>query len=386
MRSAEDEKRRQSFAKAAEEYAEASLAAFEHQRKIAERRDEILKLVQTGQLGPLIADQIVEQERLYPLSTNPSVNSINIFKLPYWTMEMVLAWVIGRHREDVLLFHDPFRTNIVAWKPIFTGDERTGYDLAHEEPATIAAIDLHAGNSIDDDADERSQVAKAKLWGALETGRIKASAYDMLQKSVVTIPDIEWAYLTFSDVEDKPAKLRFKSSNENRYSDIKFRSTDVLTIWPPIGDQKEPRWFSPYPHSIYEIVDQVGPDGRSVFAPPMIVEEPPIDCDSQEVPVATNSNQAEANLVEDTERATQPPGPLFSVDGGNGPLVDGLRLSPMEQDIQEAIQSLWRNGQHPKVQAQLQAAVNDYLKRERHYKKAPDPKTYQRYFKKIRQV
>jgi len=357
MRTAEEKKRWQAAIMADEGRVKASFAALGHQQKIAERRDEILKLVQTGQMGSLMADQIVEEERLYPLSTNPSVNSVNIFRLPLWTIEMVLAWVLRRHREDVLLFHDPFRTNIIAWKPLFAGDELCGYDLAHEEPATIAAFDIHAASSIDHDADERSEVAKVKLWSALETGRIRAAAYDMLQKSVVTIPDIEWSYLIFSDIEGTPAKLRFKSSDENRYCNIKFKSADVLAIWEPLGDQTEPLLFSPYPHSIYELVDRVGPDGRSVFAPPMNVEEPLIDCDGQEVPKGTNANQTGA---------------------------PNKKLSPMEQEIHRAIPILWKDGQHPIVPMEFQKKVNDYLKFERNLTKLPGPKTYQRYFRNIR--
>lgn len=292
MSSVEEEDNFLAFAEAAQDLVEAHHISLEVLKEKDERREEILKLVQTGQMEPLVADQIVEDEVLYPLSTNPHVNSIDVFKLPHWTIEMVLAWIIGRHREDVLLFHDPFRTKIVIWKPLVSGDKQTGYELVYEEPASIRALDLHALQSLDEDADERSEAAKVKLWAALEKGSIRAAAYDMLNKGVVTIAEVEWAYLTFSDTEAQPATLRFKSSNETRYSDIKFKSVDVRALWPPRGDPTEPRWFSPHPHSIYRIDEHFIPEACHVISSPDVVEGSPTDDDCEEIATARNSKRA----------------------------------------------------------------------------------------------
>ncbi|MHC2457682.1 hypothetical protein ACVMIX_004323 [Rhizobium leguminosarum] len=63
--------------------------------------------------------------------------------------------------------------------------------------------------------------------------------------------------------------------------------------------------------------------------------------------------------------------------------TDGFSFTATERDIHAAIQAVWQGGPTPSAKGQLQAAVDKYLKSALQYTKTPDPRTYQRYFKKI---
>ncbi|MGO4135007.1 hypothetical protein ACEQ6A_10645 [Rhizobium brockwellii] len=65
------------------------------------------------------------------------------------------------------------------------------------------------------------------------------------------------------------------------------------------------------------------------------------------------------------------------------PGADGFEFTATERDIHAAIQAVWQGGPTPSAKGQLQAAVDKYLKSTLQYTKTPDPRTYQRYFKKI---
>ncbi|WP_460931368.1 hypothetical protein [Shinella zoogloeoides] len=63
--------------------------------------------------------------------------------------------------------------------------------------------------------------------------------------------------------------------------------------------------------------------------------------------------------------------------------INGIRFTATERDIHNAVEAIWKGEPMPKAKMQFQAAVNKYLKDQLRYAKSPDPRTYQRYFKKL---
>ncbi|MBY3134810.1 hypothetical protein [Rhizobium laguerreae] len=88
------------------------------------------------------------------------------------------------------------------------------------------------------------------------------------------------------------------------------------------------------------------------------------------------ADQVSLKATENTSATPEGASVIISQDGG-------FEFTATERDIHAAIQLIWQGGPTPSAKGQLQAAVDKYLKSTLQYTKTPDPRTYQRYFKKI---
>ncbi|MBX4898593.1 hypothetical protein [Rhizobium bangladeshense] len=87
-------------------------------------------------------------------------------------------------------------------------------------------------------------------------------------------------------------------------------------------------------------------------------------------------DEVSVNATENISEAPARDRGIVSQDGG-------LEFTATERDIHAAIKAIWQGGPTPSAKGQLQSAVDKYLKSTLQYTKTPDPRTYQRYFKKI---
>ena len=201
-------------------------------------RDDLITMVQRGELAPADAESEARRLGLGPLTSERNPDYYDPMREPFWTLPMAVAWIAFRTQEAVRNWWDEYRKefylwNFRKWRIAPDGPIKEGHFLEQRPNATL--VRLQAVGAKRDQADSMS-VAEAigSLWLALRSGHLDATGIDEDTGKRVPIPVQQWHDLTWFEEKGRDA-IRAKpwpGRNTARYSDVIVPAGAVCEQWP----------------------------------------------------------------------------------------------------------------------------------------------------------
>mgnify|MGYP000238687813 CR=1 FL=1 len=229
-------------------------------------RDRIWDALHTGVVTPHEAEEMAADAGLPPLRSVPGDHEFGPMPEAWWTLPMVVAWIVWRSAKAVRLHFDQYRLAAPYWYyqtircPSFQGG---GWFLTQQDPATLSDLALREVFQIAQAAREPMQMSVHEAQRDLSTkaanGDLVASAQRLADNAVVEIRANEWPYLLFHFGRDSPNELRYEHDGATAlYGRIRFRTAEVLRLWPvvsrKVASRKEAEagfreWLSTHVHA-----------------------------------------------------------------------------------------------------------------------------------------
>lgn len=137
-------------------------------------RDDLITMVQRGQMIPADAESVAKRLGLGPLASEPDPNNYDPMREPFWTLPMAVAWIAYRTQDAVRNWWDEYRKKFSfwsfrEWRVGPDGPVNQGHFLEQRSNATL--VRLQMVDATRDQADLMS-VAGAidALWLAIRSG------------------------------------------------------------------------------------------------------------------------------------------------------------------------------------------------------------------------
>jgi hypothetical protein len=215
-------------------------------------QDQMAEAVQYGRMTPSEADEKLESLGLPPLAPQPNPDDFDPMIVPWWSLSMVVSWIVWRARADVREAWDEFRRegsfwSHERWRVGFDGPINEGWLCKPKAPASLALVKLkeiyqRCEGTLPSGAVSVADAIKL-LRKASGAGALHATGLSTANGSRIPIPDYEWPDL--AEIEEKGRDVlrqRERHGYSRRgYDDVLFRSRDVVAIWP--ADRGQPRDF-----------------------------------------------------------------------------------------------------------------------------------------------
>ena len=203
-------------------------------------RDDLITIVQRGEMAPADAESEAKRLGFGPLASEPDPNDYDPMREPFWTLPMAAAWIAYRTPDAVRNWWGEYRQKFSVWR---FRDWRVGPDgpvhQGHflEERPNATLVRLHMVDAKRDQADPMS-VAEAinAFWLATQSGSLEVTGIDEDTGRRVPIPAQEWHDLTWFEEKGRDvicAKPR-PGLNTARYGDLIVSAEAVLGRWPAI--------------------------------------------------------------------------------------------------------------------------------------------------------
>ncbi|NOT70935.1 MAG: hypothetical protein HOP09_06500 [Hyphomicrobium sp.] len=203
-------------------------------------KDELFDAVHRGELTPDEAERKALSAGLGVLRDIPDPQQFDPEREAWWTLPMVMAWIVWRTIDRVRGQYDPYRIASYYWvyQPISghgTADERGGHWLKQQEQASAMDLSLIEAFGLFDEGDKERREATVRearedLWNKASIGEVQCIAVRLSDQEVVAVPEIEWSYLDLHQNHGRD-ELCFQHSSTPRYRAVKFRKSEVLQIW-----------------------------------------------------------------------------------------------------------------------------------------------------------
>lgn len=197
-----------------------------------------------GRIDPTEAERLAAQQGLEPLNELPERTRYDPNSLSWWTISMTVAWIAWRDLDRVLDNFDAYRSECHDWefKHWRTGTSQgKGWQLKRKPSATVERL-LTCPTSYPDDGRPSVQSvpeAQRLLWSAAAERRLVAEAVRERDGEWVQIHAPEWESLeAVEDQNEEVLALTDKLVITAHYRKVRFARTNVLQIWPALGDAR----------------------------------------------------------------------------------------------------------------------------------------------------
>ena len=201
-------------------------------------RDDLITMVQHGEMTPADAESEAVRLGLGPFASEPDPNDYSPMRAPFWTLPMTVAWIAYRAEDAVRNWWDEYRKEcsfwyFQEWRVGPDGPVHQGHFLKRRSNATL--VRLQMADAMRDVARPMS-VAEAidVLWQALRSGHLDASGIDEDTGQRVPIPAQQWHDLTWFEERDRDV-IRAKlgpGNNTARYGGVILPAEAVRGRWP----------------------------------------------------------------------------------------------------------------------------------------------------------
>ncbi|MFO1173382.1 MAG: hypothetical protein U1E49_20740 [Hyphomicrobiaceae bacterium] len=205
------------------------------------RRDELFEELSMGRLTPEAAERIAREEGLEPLQHVPGPTEFDPENEAWWTLPMVVAWIVWRTIDRVRSQFDPYRAAAPYWRTklvrhLVTQEvvSEDGWWLDYAKPASTLGLVLC-------EAWEKYQVEtgwrKTTVLKALpdfsakaSMGRVRTVGMSVADVRVVEIPSFEWCYLQIGEAKDRD-EIRYEHDHSAQYTLVRVLRKDVMKCW-----------------------------------------------------------------------------------------------------------------------------------------------------------
>lgn len=205
------------------------------------QRELLIERVREGKLKPADAEGEAKQRGLRPFARQPDPIEFDPMTQRWWTLPMAIAWIVWRTSDAVREQCDAYRIGCWQWvacrwtrRPEMTLYE--GFNLEHRPMANWELLARDEGYP-----KERTRSilywprsphdAKEELWLALSDGMIQSEAADIETRRRVTIPAGDWKNLEI--IPDMAGDVLRKDAHSRAgFTDVEFRSIEVIDAWP----------------------------------------------------------------------------------------------------------------------------------------------------------
>ena len=201
-------------------------------------RDDLITMVQRGEMTPGDAEAEAKRLGLDPLAAEPDPNDYDPMREPFWTLPMAVAWIAHRTPDCVRNSWDDYRKechywHFREWRVGPDGPVYQGHFLEQRSNATLVRLQMVDAKR--DQADPMS-VAQAidALWLALRRASLEVTGIDEDTGQRVPIPAQQWHDLTWFEEKGRDV-IRAKpklSLNTARYSNVIVPAAAVRERWP----------------------------------------------------------------------------------------------------------------------------------------------------------
>lgn len=226
-------------------------------------RDFLIEEVRYGRLSTVGAEEQAKRHGLGPLADSPNPDDYEAKLEPWWTLPMVIAWIVWRDTKQVVEFYDPFRAQCFdwyrrKWRVGFSGPIYDGHFLEQRRPATLFAVkmskwyDEASGEQSSDTANTTD--AEEELLRALKEGRLTATAIPRDGQKRQAIPAHEWNDLKL--FEENGRDIAKRGPFGDGYSEILIESKSAMARWPK----------RPLVKVAYSLPETIKPEGSGYFA------------------------------------------------------------------------------------------------------------------------
>jgi hypothetical protein len=201
-------------------------------------RDDLITMVQRGEMTPDDAEAEAKRLGLDPLAAEPDPNDYDPMREPFWTLPMAVAWIAYRTQDAVRNWWNEYRKecwdwHFREWRVGPDGPVHQGHFLERRLKPTLALLEM-AG--VWPDQTGLMSVAEAidALWLVLRSGGLEVTGINEDTGRRVLIPAEQWHDLTWFE-EKRRDVIRAKPGpgrNTARYSDVIVPTGAVCAQWP----------------------------------------------------------------------------------------------------------------------------------------------------------
>jgi hypothetical protein len=162
----------------------------------------------------------------------------NAFETAYWELIQVLAWVFLRDRELVERLADPgFRQQQYYWAEVVLPDGRRTDARQNAGPVNDLTLDITASyEELYEDqlpCFKNSQGAIDAIIREMANGNLVGWGFENDRGNLTEIPQIQMTELKIHFYRHPVISPEVTFSEASSWHRVKFRSADVLRIWPP---------------------------------------------------------------------------------------------------------------------------------------------------------
>ena len=155
-------------------------------------RDNLITLVQRGEVTPADAESQAKQLGLDPLASEPDPIDYDPMREPFWTLPMAVAWIAYRTQEAVRNWWDEYRRecwdwHFREWRVGPDGPIHQGHFLEQRIKATLVLLKM-AGMWPGQGGLMSVAEAIDTLWLVLRSGGLEATGIDEDTGRRVPIP------------------------------------------------------------------------------------------------------------------------------------------------------------------------------------------------------
>ena len=225
-------------------------------------RDFLIEEARYGRLSPADAEAQAAQHGIGPLAGCPDSDNYEVLREPWWSLPMVMAWILWRNADRVVEFYDPFRAQCFdwhhrKWQIGFSGPVHEGHFLEPRRPATLTTVkmskwfDDKSGNQ--NSRAQKTSKAEEELIRALKDGSLTVTGVPSDGERRQPIPPHDWNDLKL--FKERGRDVAKRGHIGSGYSDILFNSQAVVARWSKPPAVK-------FEHSLPETIK---PDGDGYF-------------------------------------------------------------------------------------------------------------------------
>jgi hypothetical protein len=225
-------------------------------------REDLIERVKYGHMSPAEAEAEAARLGLSPLATSPQPLKHNPLGEAWWTLPMVIAWIMWRDPKAVLDCFDPHRTqfwdwHFEEWRIGPDGPIQKGHFLKQRRRATLSQLSLSESYDASTDTLRESSHkftdATALLWKALRDNLLQATGIPNDDEQRRPIPDYEWRDLELIEERGRDV-VRYGHLSSRGYNDVAFPRDSIFTLWPEFALQGQ-----------LELPPTIRPDGPGYF-------------------------------------------------------------------------------------------------------------------------
>lgn len=199
-------------------------------------RRSILESIRKGSLTPDEGERRAEKTGLPSLrQPDPDASLFSPDALSFWSPAMVVAWIVWRSLDEVLLETQDFNDAREVWQEVKMGHgEITGWRLSVAPRPDMTMVNrtypFTAGHR--EAPTERVSDAVDELMNELREGRLTATGVELPRRIPRKIEPHEWLQLRHGWSPSDGDTFYFTSDARRHFVSIELRQSQVTAIWP----------------------------------------------------------------------------------------------------------------------------------------------------------
>lgn len=202
-------------------------------------RRSILESIQKGSLTPDEGERLAEKAGLPSLrQPDPDASLFSLETLPFWSPAMVVAWIVWRSQEEVLLEMQDYNDVREVWQEVRIGHGKaTGWRLGVPPRPDMTRVNrtypFTVGHS--ETPSERVSDAVTELINELSLGHLTATGVEFPRRIPREIEPSEWSQLRHGWSPKDGDTFRFATDARRHFVSVELRQSQVAAIWPAAG-------------------------------------------------------------------------------------------------------------------------------------------------------